>query len=144
VPEMELCTILLSWIIHLSDFEQVDGCPELRSVTHEWLETHACRGRSCQVLGWYPGAGDVVYLDDRMDLQGDLYHSSIALHEIVHWLQGRAGKALGLCTAGIDAEREAYSIQQRYLIAYGEYLPTGAVTPMLSCSPVPPGVSPPG
>jgi hypothetical protein len=134
---MELCSILLSWIVYLSDFERVEGCPELRMVSHEWLEQRACGGRDCKVLGWYPGSGDVVYLDGRLDLNGDLHHASIALHEIVHWLQGRAGALLGTCTAGIDAERQAYAIQQEYLVAHGRYLPTGTVMPMLRCAPVP-------
>jgi len=135
---MELCLLLLSWISHLSDYEKGATCPELRSVQHEWLEAEACSGRECKVLGFYPGEGDVVYLDDRLDLQNDLVHSSIALHEIVHWLQGKAGALLGDCTAAIAAEREAYHIQQSYLIAYGRYQPTGTVLPMLRCTPVNP------
>ena len=139
---MELCLLLLSWIAHLSVYEKVDGCPELRSVPHQWLEEQACKGRRCRVLGWYPGKGDVVYLDDRMRPEHDLVHASIALHEIVHWLQGRAGALLGDCTAGIEAEREAYGIQQSYLIAHGRYQPTGTIMPMLRCSPANPGGSP--
>ncbi|MEW8382341.1 MAG: hypothetical protein AB2704_10865, partial [Candidatus Thiodiazotropha taylori] len=75
---MELCAVLLSWIFTLSDFEAVENeCPEMRMVAHSWLEEQACNGRSCKVLGWYPGEGDVVYLDDRMDLENNLFHSSV-------------------------------------------------------------------
>jgi len=131
---MELCAVLLSWAIHLSDYERVEGCPELRAVPHEWLEEQACSGRSCKVLGWYPGEGDVVYLDERMDLEGDLFHSSIALHEIVHWLQGATGALLQDCESSIQAEREAYAIQRQYLVEYGRYQPVDSVMPMLRCS----------
>ena len=27
---MELCAILLSWVIHFSDYQAIDGCPEMR------------------------------------------------------------------------------------------------------------------
>ena len=130
---MDLCTVLLAWVLHLSDYQDVSGCPEMRRVPHAWLEEQACNGRSCRVLGWYPGKGDVVYLDERMDLENDLFHTSIALHEIVHWVQGSQGALLQDCRASIAAEREAYAIQRQYLQAYGSYYPTGAVLPMLRC-----------
>jgi hypothetical protein len=131
---MELCAILLSWVFTLSDFEKVGNeCPEMQMVKHSWLEEQACNGRSCKVLGWYPGEGDVVYLDDRMDLENNLFHSSVALHELVHWLQGKQGALLENCQRSIEAEREAYSIQSQYLVEYGTYYPVGSVVPMLRC-----------
>jgi len=131
---MELCGILLSWIFMLSDYQHVDDkCPEMRMVQHSWLEEQACEGRSCKVLGWYPGDGDVVYLDDRMDLDTNIFHTSVALHELVHWLQGRKGALLGNCEQSIAAEREAYNIQSKYLVEYGTYYPVGSVLPMLRC-----------
>ena len=130
---MELCAILLSWVLYLSDHDPVEGCPEFEMVTHSWLEGQACDGRTCKVLGWYPGAGDVVYLDDRMDIEENLFHTSIALHEVVHWVQGVEGHLTRDCPTSLLAEREAYAIQQKYLTAYGEYYPVGAVLPMISC-----------
>jgi hypothetical protein len=130
---MELCAVLLAWAIHLSDYDPIEGCPEFREVPHAWLEEHACNGRSCKVLGWYPGEGDVVYLDDRMDIENNLLHTSIALHEVVHWLQGEAGALLQDCETSIAAEREAYAIQRQYLVEYGRYQPVGSVLPMLRC-----------
>ncbi len=134
---MDLCTVLLAWAIKLTDYAPRDDCPELRMVPHEMLEEQACSGRSCAVLGWYPGEGDVVYLDQRMDIRNNLYHSSIALHEIVHWLQGHAGALLQDCDSSLAAEREAYSAQQLYLVEYGSYYPSGPVLPMLRCKPAP-------
>lgn len=130
---MALCAILLSWVVELSDYERFEGCPELRMVPHEFLENEACGGRRCKVLGWYPGQGDVVYLDDRMDIENNLLHTSIALHEIVHWVQGEAGALLSNCDESIRAEREAYAVQRQFLTAYGSYYPVGSVLPMLRC-----------
>ncbi|MEW8033067.1 MAG: hypothetical protein AB2540_16830 [Candidatus Thiodiazotropha endolucinida] len=131
---MELCAVLLSWVFTLSDFHRLDNeCPEMQMVTHSWLEERACNGRSCKVLGWYPGDGDVVYLDDRMDLENNIFHTSVALHEIVHWLQGRQGAVLENCEQSIAAEREAYHIQSQFLVEYGTYYPVGSVVPMLRC-----------
>lgn len=132
---MALCTILLSWVMTLSDYQDVEGCPEMRPVPHQWLEEQACGGRKCRVLGWYPGDGDIVYLDDRLDLD-ETVHASIALHEIVHWVQRRTG-ALGDGCVGsvgsVEAEREAYAIQSLYLTRYGIYYPTGSVLPSMRC-----------
>ncbi|MCM8857775.1 MAG: hypothetical protein LC541_19405 [Candidatus Thiodiazotropha sp.] len=131
---MELCAILLSWVFTLSDYQQVDNaCPEMRMVEHSWLEERACDGRACKVLGWYPGSGDVVYLDDRMDLDNNIFHTSVAVHELVHWLQDKEGALLENCEQSIEAEREAYNIQSKFLVEYGTYYPVGAVLPMLRC-----------
>lgn len=133
---MELCAILLSWALHLSTFETAPGrCPEIDRVSHQQLEDQACGGRDCKVLGWYPGFGDVIYVDDRLDVENNLFHSSIVVHELVHWLQGRAGTLLLDCARSVAAEREAYHIQQLYLTAYGSYHPPGMVIPMLRCAP---------
>ncbi len=132
---MDLCAVLLSWVFTLSDYKPVDSeCPAMEMVSHEWLEEQACNGRSCKVLGWYPGKGDVVYLDDRLDLEYNIFHTSIALHELVHWLQGKEGALLQDCSSSIEAEREAYAIQSSYLVEYGTYYPVGSVVPMLRCN----------
>ena len=131
---MELCAILLSWVLHFSDYQDIEGCPEMRSVPHTWLEEQACDGRDCKVLGWYPGDGNVVYLDDSMDVEDNLLHTSIALHEIVHWVQHEEGHLSDDCASSIGAEREAYHIQRQFLELYGSYYPTGSVLPMLRCT----------
>lgn len=106
----------------LSDFAPVEGCPELRMVDHQWLEEQACEGRKCRVLGWYPGSGDVIYLDESLDLQRT-FDASVALHEIVHWVQGRAGRLAADCSTALSAERQAYYIQREYLVSYGSAYP---------------------
>lgn len=130
---MELCAVLLSWVLHLSSYEPVAGCPIMARVPHEWLEKHACSGRTCRVLGWYPGEGNVVYLDERMDIESNLLHTSIALHEIVHWLQGESGALLQDCESSLAAEREAYHLQREFLMAYGTIQSVGSVLPRIRC-----------
>ena len=130
---MDLCAILLSWVLALSHYQDIQGCPEIRPASHDWLEQNACHGHRCKVLGWYPGSGDVIYVDDRMDTEEDLFHTSIVLHEIVHWVQKEEGTLRGDCESSARAEREAYAIQREFLTRHGIYHPIGSVLPTLRC-----------
>ena len=111
----------------------MEGCPEMVAVSHAWLEEHACSGKPCKVLGWYPGSGSAIYLDDTMDIENNLVHTSIALHELVHWVQRVEGTLGDTCTSSVAAEREAYFIQRQYLDQYGSVYPIGSVLPTLGC-----------
>lgn len=130
---MEICAVLLSWVLHLSGYHDIDGCPEMVWVGHEWLEENACYGQPCKVLGWFPGSGNSIYLDERLDLEKNIVHASIALHELVHWVQGVEGTVTDSCESSVAAEREAYGIQRRFLEQYGSFYPVGAVLPTLRC-----------
>lgn len=130
---MDFCAFLLSWVLHLTSYGPVEGCPELVRVSHPWLEAQACDGEPCKVLGWYPGTGDRIYLDRTMDIEGDLVHTSIALHEMVHWVQGVQGKLAGDCASSLWAEREAYRIQRQFLEQYGSPYPVGRAIPRADC-----------
>lgn len=131
--------MLLSWVMHLSAYAGVEGCPEMVPVSHEWLEEHACYGESCDVLGWYPGGGEKIYLDERLDLENNTVHASIALHELVHWVQGVEGTLTESCESSVAAEREAYLIQRTFLEHYGSIYPVGSVLPRLRCEEPAPG-----
>ena len=130
---MEMCAVLLSWVLHLSEYPRVDGCPEMVSVSHAWLEEHACYGQSCKVLGWFPGSGNTIYLDEDLDLENNIVHASIAVHELVHWVQGVEGTLTDTCESSVAAEREAYRIQRSFLEQYGSFHPVGSVLPTLRC-----------
>ncbi len=130
---MDMCAMLLHWVLYLSGREPVEGCPRMVMVAHSWLEERACQGRSCKVLGWYPGSGDAIYLDDRMDIENNLVHTSIALHELVHWVQRAEGTLGETCQSSVSAEREAYFIQRLYLDQYGSPYPIGSVLGTLDC-----------
>jgi hypothetical protein len=108
-PEVEW-----SWAQQLSG-RTAEKAPEVERVSDIWLRDHACAGRACRVLGWY--SDGVVYLDRRLDVS-DLYAASILVHELVHSLQGEAGR-YGGCQHAMALEREAYDVQTRYLLANG-------------------------
>lgn len=123
----DLYAALLSWAIQLSGYPTPTVLPIVAMVSHSELERLACAGRTCRVLGWYAG-GDTVYLDERMDVRRT-FDSSILVHEFVHYLQGASGRYSVHydCAESIALEREAYGVQQSYLVAYGDYRPIQAM-----------------
>lgn len=122
----ELVAGLMSWAILLSGFAPPAQPPEVRRVSHDYLVKAACQGRPCKVMGWFP-PGHVVYLDERLDVENNLYAASVLVHEFVHYLQQEsrpAGEAF-TCERAIALERQAYAAQQEYLVRYGVYQPVG-------------------
>jgi hypothetical protein len=104
-------------------------------------------GRECKVWGWYAG-GDALFIDSRLDPANDLLASSVIVHEMTHYLQAKAGKLDHRATAAlagsvkatsvnceltIDLEREAYAVQQAYLVRYGVYRPIGVSMHAVGC-----------
>ena len=45
----------------------------------------------CPVLAMYLH-GNTIFLDDRLDVHGNDYHTSILLHELVHYVQQQSGR----------------------------------------------------
>lgn len=91
--------------------------PEIEFVPQAFLAERAC-GKPCAVLGWY-GGERVVYLDDRLSPEDSLWDRGILVHELVHYMQEQDG-AYGVvpnCERWMKREREAYDIQQRWLMA---------------------------
>ena len=134
----ELIAVMMSWAVTLSGYPAPDTLPQVRLVPHAVLAAQACNGQACNVLGWFP-PGDVIYLDDRLDLEADLVADSILVHEMVHYLQQQArGQAAwqqpmlqtalrhSTCTSNIDAERQAYQAQREYLVRYGVFRTVGS------------------
>jgi hypothetical protein len=131
----DLFAVLLSWAVTLSGYPAPSQPPEVVGVPHAFFVEKACGGRECKVYGWYAG-GKNIYLDERMDPQGQLLASSVVVHEMVHYLQGLSrnggmpakGAAFGelpSCADAIDMEREAYGVQREFLLRYGVYQPVG-------------------
>lgn len=89
--------------------------PTVALVAHEQLEQQAC-GHPCRVLGWSP-PGSIVYLDNQLDLDANLFAQSILVHELTHYLQQESGKygQHVSCREWIEREREAYLVQYRWL-----------------------------
>ena len=91
--------------------------PEVVFVSHSYLESQAC-DRPCEIQGWFP-PGRVVYLDEDLDPQNDVWERSILVHELVHYLQQEEGTFTeeGSCEAWMKREAEAYEVQYRWLVA---------------------------
>jgi hypothetical protein len=123
----ELYEVLLSWAVLLSGYSAPTERPEVVMVSHAYLEQLACEGRHCKVMGWFP-PGKIIYIDDRLDPDASLYASSVIVHEMVHYLQQASGKYPSpySCANAIAMEREAYAVQQAYLVRYGVYRPIGS------------------
>jgi len=128
----ELFSVLLSWAVTLSGYPTPDHPPTVARVSHAEIERLACDGQPCNVLGWHP-PGDVVYLDSRLDLAGDIYADSILVHEMVHFLQEQSGAFEAGCHAAIGAERQAYAVQREFLVRYGDWRPVGATVHGTGC-----------
>jgi hypothetical protein len=103
-------------------------------VPRAFFNMNACRGKQCRVWGWYPNTGgNVVYvheavralIEDSSDPRS-LLAASIVVHEFTHYLQAanRDFSKYG-CTQAIDLEREAYNVQNAYIVAYGRYRQVG-------------------
>ncbi len=73
-----------------------------------------------------------IFFDSRLDFLNNTKHLSIGVHECVHYYQfkvmneteaGAYGRSL-VCGREIQMEREAYGIQQQFLVQYGVYMPS--------------------
>jgi hypothetical protein len=143
----ELYSILLSWAVTLSGYPAPAEAPQVVRVPHSFFVENACAGHECQVWGWYAG-GKMLYVDSRLDPANNLLGASVVVHEMTHYLQAQAGKlerrtaaaSAGAtkamfvdCELTIDLEREAYAVQQAYLISYGVYQPIGVSMHSVGC-----------
>lgn len=135
----ELLAILMSWAAALSGYTRPSTQPEIVMASHSYLVAEACGGHECKVLGWYP-PGRQIFLDDRLDPVTSLYASSIVVHEMVHFLQQQSGRfeESKSCETALRREREAYAVQQEFLLRSGAYQPIGASMHSVGCEPTAP------
>lgn len=138
-----LFAVLLSWAVSLSSypFPMID--PEVVKMPHSFFVDNACGGNECRVYGWYAG-GTRVYVDEQLDIENNLVSASVLVHEYVHYLQGMnrnnghvaIGAAFGEkpgCIAAIEMEREAYLIQNLFLLKNGNLNRMGVSMERVSC-----------
>lgn len=99
------------------------GCdlppPTLVYVSQDWLQEHACPSGRCgsrQFWGWYNDEG-TVYL--WIDAPRGAYFDGVVVHEIIHYLQHALEGPTGQC----ERERQAYALQQRYLVSQRGVMP---------------------
>jgi hypothetical protein len=120
----ELLPVVFRTIHKLSRYAPPAEYPELIYLSTPELNRLACKG-TCSVLGHYAG-GRQIYLDDRLQPLKNLFDRSVLLHEAVHYLQGLEGSHYvdpadtaddaQKCRLWYQREREAYAIQEAYLI----------------------------
>jgi hypothetical protein len=134
LQEKELYAGLLSWAVKLSGYPRPEAAPTVEFVPQEFFNDKACHHRLCHVWGWYPNTGqDVVYVHEAVrDLIADgsdprsLLAASIIVHEFTHYLQAaKRNFAPYRCEEAIELEREAYGVQNAYIVSYGRYLQVG-------------------
>ena len=90
--------------------------PEIRFEQHAFFVENVCGGHECRVVGWYNDA-DVVYIDQQYRNDEGEFASSLLVHELTHFLQHKSGAFESLsCDDSIAREREAYRVQNDYII----------------------------
>lgn len=116
---VSLMVELFAAIRLLSGYPIPANLPEVHLVSETEMQQKVCSGRPCRVKAFYhPDWG--VFIDEKLDLQDDVFDRSILLHELIHHLQKTTGKfdsVASLCSKRTAQELEAYEIQNRYLSA---------------------------
>jgi hypothetical protein len=108
--------ILLSWASYQSGYPVPPDLPQVNFVEHSCFVEKACGGSECTVVGWYNDA-DIVYIDLRYRRSEGGFAASLIVHELTHFLQHKSGAYEALsCDDSVAREREAYYVQNRYLI----------------------------
>jgi hypothetical protein len=111
-----LFPILLSWAVQLSGYPEPAQLPEVRYETHAFFVEHVCGGKECNAVGWYNDR-NIVYIDGRYAEGDNEFATSLVVHELTHFLQHHSGRFDSLsCTDSIAREREAYRVQNDYLL----------------------------
>ncbi len=113
-------TGLLNWAAYLSGYKTNGDNPKLQFKPHQFFVDNACYGNDkCRVVGWYNDQG-IVYIDKKLDALNSRFERSLVVHEFVHYLQHISGKfKTGTCEEFIQREREAYTAQRDFIMAYG-------------------------
>ena len=113
-------TALLNWAAYLSGYQTNGINPQLKFKPHQFFVDNACQGnQKCKVVGWYNDQS-IVYIDDRLVSLESRFGRSLVVHEFVHYLQHISGNfEAGTCNDFVQREREAYSTQRQFIMAYG-------------------------
>ena len=105
----------------LTRYPLPDSYPTITYLNSAELSKLACDSK-CTVLGHYHG-GSTIYLDDKLKPETNLFDRSVLLHEMVHYVQQinlpPSKTDLSLqekCVLWYSREREAYAVQEAFLI----------------------------
>jgi len=92
--------------------------PVVHVVPQSAIQEQFCR-RPCRLRAAYDATLG-VFIDENLDIAKNTFDRSVLLHELVHHVQavsGRFDMGSSDCMRRNSAEREAYFIQNRYLMA---------------------------
>lgn len=116
----DLAITLMVWASALSGYPLPSSPPPILVVHHAWFVHNVCQGVDtvdypCEIVGLYMPTLKTIYLD--ISLEGD-DRDSYLLHELTHYMQDLNGRypKQPSCADKIEAEREAYAIQNRYIM----------------------------
>jgi hypothetical protein len=137
---IELTRHLLRKATRFSKYRMPTALPMVSRMSRADLERLACAEGAvkCGVSAMYEPARGIMIAED-LQPETNLFHRSILLHEMVHYLQemGHELSASAACERWYQRELEAYSIQKQYLasihsparVAYSGTRPTCDIKP---------------
>jgi hypothetical protein len=115
---IELTRHLLRTATRFSKYRMPAVLPMVSRMSRTELERLACAegAAKCGVSAMYEPSRGVMIAED-LQPETNLFHRSILLHEMVHYLQemGHELAASAACERWYQRELEAYSIQKQYL-----------------------------
>ncbi|MCW5624769.1 MAG: hypothetical protein KIT73_08650 [Burkholderiales bacterium] len=114
----ELTRQLVKTAVHLSKYRPPEAMPMVTRIPRADLERRACGSSAarCGVSAVYESERGILMAED-LRPETNLFHRSILLHEIVHYLQDVSHElaAAVVCERWYQREQEAYALQNRYL-----------------------------
>ena len=138
LERQDLVPVLFASIHHLSKFPLPEKLPKVSFLPSAELSMLACHSE-CMVLGHYQG-GDTIYLDEKLRPESNLFDRSVLLHEMVHYLQYAADASATQpqthqekCVLWYKREREAYAIQDAFLVVVSSPVRAGYFPARADC-----------
>ncbi len=125
-----LVVTLLAWITAATGYPMPAASPSVEFVAPQVIRDTMCGGDSCTVGAMYRRGGATVSIDDRLDPGRNLYDAALLLHELVHYVQEQSGRFPGTdCRTWLAQEREAYTLQARWLREHHKRYPLRRALP---------------
>lgn len=119
----ELINGLLVWAVTLTGYQQPVDLPVVEAVSHQQLVKTLCEDQFCTAVAYYDTDTQIIYYDERMQLEQDQSARGFIVHEMVHYLQDLNGELVPAemsCEQRIEKEQEAYRVQQYFLREHRE------------------------
>lgn len=114
----DLVKHLVRTVTRNSKYRKPEALPMVSRVTRADLEARACGNaeHKCAVSAVYESERGIMFAED-LKPETNLFHRSILLHEIVHYLQdvNHEMESSAACDRWYYREIEAYAIQKYYL-----------------------------